>query len=67
MFGIWAQFALAAAAAGRAVLVGVRDVEESVRVQALFAAVAAHRLVADAEGDRRDALAASILGAVAVD
>jgi MoxR-like ATPase len=36
-------------------------------VQALFAAVAAHRLVADAEGDRRDALAASILGAVAVD
>jgi MoxR-like ATPase len=36
-------------------------------VQALFASVAAHRLVADAEGDRRDALAASILGAVAVD
>lgn len=36
-------------------------------VQALFTAVAAHRLVADAEGDRRDALAASILGAVAVD
>lgn len=36
-------------------------------VQALFVAVAAHRLVADIEGDRRVALAASILGAVAVD
>ena len=36
-------------------------------VQALFGAVAAHRLVVDAEGDRGDAMAAAILGAVAVD
>lgn len=36
-------------------------------VRTLFAPVAAHRLVADAEGERRDALAASILAAVAVD
>jgi MoxR-like ATPase len=36
-------------------------------VQALFAPVAAHRLVADVEGGGRDALAASILKAVAVD
>ena len=36
-------------------------------VQSLFVAVAAHRLVVEAEGGHRDALAASILGAVAVD
>ena len=36
-------------------------------VQALFVPVAAHRLVADAEGIGRDALAAAILGAVKVD
>ncbi len=36
-------------------------------VQALFVAVAAHRLVSDLDGDHRDALAAAILGAVAVD
>lgn len=36
-------------------------------VQALFGPVAAHRLVADIESDRRDTLAAAILGAVAVD
>ena len=36
-------------------------------VQALFVEVAAHRLVPEAEADSRDALAASILKAVAVD
>ncbi|HBD19318.1 MAG TPA: ATPase [Arenimonas sp.] len=36
-------------------------------VQALFAAVAAHRLVPESEADGRDALAARILRAVAVD
>jgi MoxR-like ATPase len=36
-------------------------------VQALFVEVAAHRLVPEAESSTRDALAASILGAVAVD
>ena len=36
-------------------------------VQALFVEVAAHRLVPEAESSTRDALAASILAAVAVD
>jgi MoxR-like ATPase len=36
-------------------------------VQALFIPVAAHRLVADGEGERRDGIASRVLGAVAVD
>ncbi len=61
-----AGLALLRGARARALLLGRAHVLPD-DVQALFAPVAAHRLVADTEGDPRDALAASILRAVAVD
>ncbi|MCA1714238.1 MAG: ATPase, partial [Gammaproteobacteria bacterium] len=61
-----AGIALLRAARAYALLLGRNHVLPE-DVQALFAAVAAHRLVPDAEGGSSDALAKAILHAVAVD